>query len=221
MYRNVRRIVPAALVASTLLLAACSDDSATNNTTAAVETTVVDTTVLDTTEPDTTEPTTTEPEVTITAPETTEATTDTVAYQDPEELLNPIPGYSFEPLPDGVAESLIKQVSTDPTMNSQITAVGAILLQDDATTEQVLVIFFGLTQEFTGADADAYYEAATAGGADIIDVDVDGRAGKAYLIAGRSAFTTLTGSTAILAQADTTDALEAAVTALFAANPDL
>ena len=41
------------------------------------------------------------------------------------------------------------------------------------------------------------------------------------IIDGRSAFTTLTGSTAILAQADTTDSLEAAVTALFAANPDL
>jgi len=46
-------------------------------------------------------------------------------------------------------------------------------------------------------------------------LDVVGR------VDGRSAFTTLTGSAAVLAQADTTDALQAAVTALFAANPDL
>lgn len=218
MYRTIRRLIPAALAASTLLLAACSDDSATKATSA--PTTVVDVTTSNTTStPDTTAPT--EPDVTITAPDTTEATTSTVAYQDPQELLNPIAGYTFLPLPDGVAQGLVDQASSDPTLSSQLLAVGAILLQDDATTDQVLVIFFGLDQEYTGADADAYYEAATAGGTDIIDVDVDGRPGKAFIIDGHSSFTTLTGATAVLAQADSTDALEAAVTALFAANPDL
>jgi hypothetical protein len=211
MLTTIRRIVPAALAAGTLLLAACSDDSSSKSTTTDGVTTVA---------PDTTTAVT-EPEVTITTPETTTAPTVTVAYQDPQELLNPITGYSFMPLPDGVADALVQQVSADPTLSSQLAAVGAILLQDDATTDQVLVIFFGLTQEFTGADADAYYESATAGGSNIIDVDVDGRPGKAFLIDGHSSFTTLSGNTAILAQADTTDALEAAVTALFAANPDL
>jgi len=219
MYRKIRRIVPTVLAAGTLLLAACGDDSATKSTiaTAAPETTIA----VETTEAPDTTIAPTEPEVTITAPDTTEATMVTVPYQDPRELLNPITGYTFLPLPDGVAEALVEQVSADPTLSSELTAVGAIMLQDDATTDQVLVIFFGLDQELTGADTDAYYEAATAGGTSIIDVDVDGRPGKAFLIDGRSSFTTLTGSTAILAQADTTDALEAAVTALFAANPEL
>ncbi|MCY7298153.1 MAG: hypothetical protein LH616_02945, partial [Ilumatobacteraceae bacterium] len=208
MYRKIRRIVPAVLTAGTLLLAACGDDSARQSTTtAAPETTIA---VETTDAPDTTTGPT-EPEVTITAPDTTEATMVTVPFQDPQEQLNPITGYTFLPLPDGVAEALVEQVSADQTLSSELTAVGAIMLQDDATTDQVLVIFFGLNQEFTGADADAYYEAATAGGTSIIDVDVDGRPGKAFLIDGRSSFTTLTGSTAILAQADTTDALEAAV----------
>ena len=221
MFSTIRRIVPAALAAGTLLLAACGDDSTTKSTTAAPETTAA---VATTAAPDTTTAPT-QPEVTITvpdtAPDTAPVTAVTVAYQDPQELLNPITGYTFLPLPDGVAEGLVEQVSADPTMSSQLVAVGAILVQDDATADQVLVIFFGLTQEFTGADADAFYEAATAGGTDIIDVDVDGRPGKAFLIDGHSSFTTLSGTTAILAQADSTDALQAAVTALFAANPDL
>lgn len=214
---TLRRIVPAALAAGTILLAACSDDSTTKSTTAALETTAA----VETTDTPVTTPVSTEAELTITAPATTEAATVTVPYQDPVELLNPIAGYTFLPLPDDVAEALVTQVSSDPTLNTQLSAVGAILVQDDATTDQVLVIFFGLTQEFTGADADAYYESATAGGTDIIDIEVDGRPGKAFITNGRSAFTTLSGTTAILAQADTTDALAAAVTALFAANPDL
>jgi hypothetical protein len=212
MLTTIRRFLPATLAASTLLLAACSDDGSSKSTTTDSVTTVA---------PDTTTAAT-EPAVTITTPDTTTgAPTVTVAYQDPQELLNPIPGYTFLPLPDGVAEGLVQQVSADPTLSSELAAVGAILVQDDATSDQVLVIFFGLTQEFTGADADAYYESATAGGTNIIDVDVDGRPGKAFLSDGRSSFTTLSGTTAILAQADSTDALEAAVTALFAANPDL
>lgn len=220
MYTKIRRIIPATLAAGTLLLAACSDDSTTKNTSA--ETTVApDSTAAATTDaPDiTTAPT--EPEVTITAPDTTEATANTVAYQDPAELLNPVPGYSFQPLPEGVADSLVQQMSADPTLSSQVAAVGAILMRDDATADQVIVIFLGLNQEYTGADLDAFYEAATQGGTDIIDVDVDGRPGKAFLIDGASSFTTLTGQTAILAQTTNTDVLEAAVTALFAANPDL
>lgn len=218
MYCKIRRIVPAALAAGSLLLAACSDGSTTKSTTTAAPAT---TAAVATTSVPATTTAPTQPEVTITAPDTTEASVVTVAYQDPQELLNPITGYSFLPLPAGVADGLVTQVSADPTLSSQLTAVGAILLQDDATTDQVLVIFFGLNQEYTGADADAYYAAATEGGTDIIDVDVDGRPGKAFLSDGRSSFTTLSGKTAVLAQADTTNALEAAVTALFAANPDL
>lgn len=209
MSRAIRHLVPAALVAGTLLLVACSDDSSTKSTTTAA--------------PDTTgAPDTSESEVNSTAANTTQAApTEGIAYQDPQELLNAIPGYTFLPLPDGAVEDLVQQVNSNPALSSQLTAVGAILLGDDATSDPVLVIFYGLTQPLTGADADAYFAAATAGGTDIIDVDVDGRPGKAFLSDGRSSFTTLTGTTAILAQAGTTDVLRAAVTALFTANPDL
>jgi hypothetical protein len=219
-YNKIPRILSATLAAGTLLLAACSDDSTTKSV--SVETTVAteSTEIATTDAPDiTTAPT--EPEATITAPEDTTATANTVVYQDPAELLAPVPGYTFQPLPEGVADSLVQQMSADATLSSQVAAVGAILMQDDVTADQVIVIFIGLNEDYTGADVDAFYAAATEGGTEIIDVDVDGRPGKAFLSDGASSFTTLSGRTALLAQASTTDALEAAVTALFGANPDL
>jgi hypothetical protein len=221
--RRSRRLFPVTLAAVTLLLAACSDDSSTSATTASAPTTATTaaptTAVPDTTLPDTTLPDTTLAEVTLTAPDTTVA--GPVTYIDPVELLNPLTGWTFMPLPDGIADALVQQVSADATMSQQVLAVGATLVQDDVSGAQSLIIFFELAEAYTGADLDEYYTAATAGGTDIIDVDVDGRSGKAFLADGHSSFTTLSGTTAILAQADTTDALQAAVTALYDANPQL
>lgn len=212
MYRTIRRLVPATLAAGTLLLAACSDDSSTSGTTAgAAGSTAL---AVDTT-------TATEPEVTIAEPDDTVETSTGVVYQDPAELLAPLAGHTFLPAPDGVGDALVQEMNADPVLASQVLAVGAVMTQNDTTGDQVLLIFFELKEPLGDADLAEYYDSVTAGGTDIIDVDVAGRSGKAFVSGSTSSFTTVSGTTGILAQADSTDALQASVTALFEANPQL
>jgi hypothetical protein len=99
-------------------------------------------------------------------------------------------------------------------------AVGSGVVTKDG--KQALLIFVGLKRELDATELDEFVKGVIGDGTNLQQGEVAGHPGWAYTTAdGQQAFTTVRGTTAVLALADDQDHLAGVIAGLFQSNPQL
>jgi len=226
---STRRLLALAVVATTCTLSACGSSSSSADSKSATTEQAADDTSADTepatTAAPTTEAPTTEAPTTTAAPVTTMAVTETTApiqYIDPTTLLQPVAGYDSVPAPESAASSLVATFSANADIVSFVQAIGGVSLLSQADQAETRVLFLGLYSAPDDATTKDFLTGVIGDGTDVRSGTVAGYTGVLYTDTdGSPSFATVRGSTGLLATGTTEDSLTAAITALFAANPDL
>ena len=171
------------------------------------------TTAASVTAPASTEPASTDPA-------TTAGSESDIQYIDPMTLLTPWDGQQLETVDPSIADQITSQLSADPTLAEHLIAVGAITTTDDATGATTLVLFAEFDEPVDSMAADIY-SGITSGATDVADVTSGAHEGKAFVQDGMYGFTSVFGTTVVLAMSDNVDAMQTTVDSMFAANPQL
>ena len=175
-----------------------------------------------TTDPSTTDPSTTDPSTTD--PSTTDpgSAGGIPQYIDAATVLNGWPGQTISGLSDADAADFAASSATSPSDPIQVIAVGALNVSDDVSGELSFVTLFELDRSLTADEVDQFISGVVGDASDVSPVTIAGVDGLTYTGSdGEATFLRVTGSTAILVFAQSAAALDATVSGLFTANPDL
>ena len=165
-----------------------------------------------TTDPSTTDPSTTDPGSAGGIPQ----------YIDAATVLNGWPGQTISGLSDADAADFAASSATSPSDPIQVIAVGALNVSDDVSGELSFVTLFELDRSLTADEVDQFISGVVGDASDVSPVTIAGVDGLTYTGSdGEATFLRVTGSTAILVFAQSAAALDATVSGLFTANPDL
>ena len=165
-----------------------------------------------TTDSSTTEPSTTDPGSAGGIPQ----------YIDAATVLNGWPGQTISGLSDADAADFAASSATSPSDPIQVIAVGALNVSDDVSGELSFVTLFELDRSLTADEVDQFISGVVGDASDVSPVTIAGVDGLTYTGSdGEATFLRVTGSTAILVFAQSVAALDATVSGLFTANPDL
>ena len=143
-------------------------------------------------------------------------------YIDAATVLNGWPGQTISPLSEADAADFAASSATGPNDPIQVVAVGALNVTDDVSGELSFVTLFELDRELSADERDQFIAGVVGDASDVTAATIAGVDGVTYTgPGGEATFLRLTGSTAILVFAASAESLQATVTGLFSANPDL